>query len=258
MRHAGILRIDHVMSLNRLYWIPSGMAATDGAYVHYPFADLLRLVALESRRHACAVVGEDLGTVPEGFRETMRSANVLSYRIFVFERNRDGSFVAPEEYPELAAASAATHDIATLKGFWLGTDISWRRRLGLYPDEAAQATEAADRNRDRDLLLETLVGAGLLATDQVHRFFSESGEPVYSTELGRAVLTYLARSRARLMLVQLEDVIGETEQANLPGTTDAHPNWRRHLSRTLEEIEASGALDQVARLIGEARRRAAA
>lgn len=258
MRHAGILRIDHVMSLNRLYWIPSGMAATNGAYVNYPFADLLRLVALESRRHACAVVGEDLGTVPEGFRETMRSADVLSYRIFVFERNRDGSFVPPERYPALAAASAATHDIATLKGFWLGADISWRRRLGLYPDEAAQATEAAERSRDRHLLLEALVGEGLLAADQLHGFFSETREPVYSAELGHAILAYLARSQARLMLVQLEDVISETEQANLPGTTDAHPNWRRLLSRTLEEIEAIGALGQVAQLIKEARRRAAA
>jgi 4-alpha-glucanotransferase len=258
MRHAGILRIDHVMSLNRLYWVPSGMAATDGAYVKYPFADLLRLVALESQRHACAVVGEDLGTVPEGFRETMRSANVLSYRIFVFERNRDGSFVRPEHYPALAAASAATHDIATLKGFWLGADIAWRRRLGLYPDEAAQATEAVERSRDRHLLLEALVGTGLLATDQLRRFFSETGEPVYSTELGHAILAYLARSQARLMLVQLEDVIEEIEQANLPGTTEAHPNWRRHLSRTLEEIEASGTLGAVAQLIEEARRRAAA
>ena len=136
MRHAGILRIDHVMSLNRLYWIPSGMEAKAGAYVNYPFDDLLRLVALESRRQACAVVGEDLGTVPDGFRDTMRSANMLSYRIFVFERKSMGHSCRPTEYPALAAASAATHDIATLKGFWLGTDIAWRRRLGLYPGPA--------------------------------------------------------------------------------------------------------------------------
>jgi 4-alpha-glucanotransferase len=247
-----------VMSLNRLYWIPSGMAATDGTYVNYPFADLLRLVALESQRHGCAIVGEDLGTVPEGFRETMRSANVLSYRIFVFERDRDGSFVPPVRYPALAAASAATHDIATLKGFWLGADIAWRRRLGLYPDEAAQEAEAAERSRDRRLLLKALVREGLLATDQLGNFFSATGEPVYSTELGHAILAYLARSQARLMLVQLEDVVSETEQANLPGTTDAHPNWCRHLSRTLEDIEASGALRELAQLIKEARRRAAA
>src|ERR1700726_4720449 len=144
MRYAGILRLDHVMSLNRLYWIPSGMEAKSGAYVNYPFKELIRLVALESWRQACAVVGEDLGTVPEGFRDTMRSANVLSYRIFVFERKSDATFVPPSQYPALAAASAATHDIATLKGFWLGTDIIWRRRLGLYPDRHAQEAGAGE------------------------------------------------------------------------------------------------------------------
>jgi 4-alpha-glucanotransferase len=257
MRHAGILRIDHVMSLNRLYWIPSGMEARAGAYVNYPFNDLLRLVALESNRHACSVVGEDLGTVPEGFRDTLRLANVLSYRIFVFERRQDGSFVPPAEYPALAAASAATHDIATMKGFWLGGEIAWRRRLGLYPNLHAQEAEAAERRRDRHLLLEALVREGLLAPEQISEFLSETGEPVYSTELGDAILTYLARSRARLMLVQLEDVLSETEQANLPGTTDAHPNWRRHLSRGLEEIVNGAELNRVASLIEEARLRSA-
>ncbi|HEX2152341.1 MAG TPA: 4-alpha-glucanotransferase [Stellaceae bacterium] len=126
MRHAGVLRIDHVMGLRRLYWVPSGSPATSGAYVEYPFKEVLRLLALESRRHRCAVVGEDLGTVPPGFRETMQAANVLSYRIVAFERRDDGSFMPPGEYPALAAASAATHDLATVKGFWLGRDIEWR------------------------------------------------------------------------------------------------------------------------------------
>jgi 4-alpha-glucanotransferase len=257
MRHAGILRIDHVMSLKRLYWIPSGMEAKAGTYVRYPFNDLVRLLALESQRHTCAVVGEDLGTVPEGFRDTMQSANALSYRVFVFERRQDGGFVAPVEYPPLAAASAATHDIATLKGFWLGGDIGWRRRLGLYPDRHALEAEAAERNRDRRLVLEALVRDGLLAQQQIGKFLSEDGEPTYSTELRDAILTYLARSRARLMLVQLEDVISETEQANLPGTIEAHPNWRRHLSRGLEDIFESDDLCRVAGLVEEARRRSA-
>jgi len=257
MRHAGILRIDHVMSLSRLYWIPTGMEARAGAYVNYPFEDLLRLVALESQRHACAVVGEDLGTVPEGFRDTMRSANVLSYRIFVFERRQDGEFLPPTEYPALAAASAATHDIATLKGFWLGGDIAWRRRLGLYPDVHAQEAEAAERRRDRYFLLEALVREGLLTEARIGEFLTEGREPVYSTELGDAILAYLARSRARLMLVQLEDVLAEVEQANLPGTTDAHPNWCRQLSRGVEEIVEGGELHRVAGLIRRARLRSA-
>ncbi len=258
MRHAGILRIDHVMSLNRLYWIPNGMAATAGSYVNYPFDDLLRLVALESRRQGCAVVGEDLGTVPEGFRERMRAAEILSYRVAIFERRPGGGFVPPAEYPPLAAASAATHDIATLKGFWLGRDIAWRRRLGLYPDPQAEEAEAVERRRDRRLLLEALAGEGLLAAGRFGEFLPATGEPVYSPELGDAILTYLARSRARLMLVQLEDVVGESEQANLPGTTDAHPNWRRRLAPSIEEIVAGAELRRIAALINEARRRRAA
>ena len=253
MRHAGILRIDHVMSLNRLYWIPSGMEAKAGAYVKYPFEELIRLVALESSRQACAVVGEDLGTVPHGFRDTMRSANILSYRIFGFERKSDGTFVPPTQYPVLAAASPATHDIATLKGFWLGNDIIWRRRLGLYPDRHAQEADAAERYRDRGLLLNALVREGLIAPAQIREFLPEGSEPVYTIELADAILAYLGRSRARLMLVQLEDVLSEVEQANLPGTTDAHPNWRRRLSCGLEEIDRGGELRRVAALIAEAR-----
>ncbi len=257
IRHAGVLRIDHVMALKRLYWIPSGMPANAGCYVNYPFEDLLRLVALESCRERCAVVGEDLGTVPQGFRETMRSANVLSYRILGFERQEDGRFIPPAEYPPLAAASVATHDLATLAGFWLGRDIAWRHRLGLYPDARAEAADAAERGRDRRLLLQALASEGLLAVEDFGRFFAANGEPVYTPELGDAIQAYLARSHARLLLVQLEDVVGECEQANLPGTTDAHPNWRRRLGRTLEEIAGGPELARTAKLIEAARQRSA-
>jgi 4-alpha-glucanotransferase len=257
MRHAGILRIDHVMSLQRLYWVPSGQPATRGAYVNYPFRELLRLVALESRRQGCAVIGEDLGTVPEGFRERLQEANVLSYRVFVFERRGDGSFVPPGDYPPLAAASAATHDLATLKGFWLGNDIAWRRRLQLYPDGAAEAGEAEGRHRDRQKLLEALAGEGLLSPERFGEFLSEDGEPTYGIELGEAILAYLARSRARLMLVQAEDVAGEGEQANLPGTTEAHPNWRRRLQLSLDELCTGPEMARIAALVTAARQRAA-
>jgi 4-alpha-glucanotransferase len=256
MRHAGILRIDHVMGLQRLYWIPDGGPATDGAYVNYPFHDLLRLVALESRRQCCAVVGEDLGTVPEGFRETMRAANALSYRVFVFERVEGARFAPPRDYPPLAAASAATHDLATLKGFWLGHDIAWRERLGLYPDQPARATEMAERRRDRHLLLEALAAEGLLPRERFGEFLATDDTPNYTAELGEAIHTYLARSRARLMLVQLEDVAGESEQANLPGTTDGHPNWRRRLSLRLEDILAGPELLRLADSVNAARRQA--
>jgi 4-alpha-glucanotransferase len=257
MRHAGVLRIDHVMSLNRLYWIPSGMDATEGAYVAYPFDDLLRLVALESHRQCCAVIGEDLGTVPEGFRDRMRAADVLSYRVILFERSADRGFVPPAEYPPLAAAAAATHDMPTIRGFWLGHDIDWRRRLGLYPDVQAAEIETAERRRDRRMLLEALAREGLLMPERFAEFLSESGEPFYSAELADAILAYLGRSAACLTLVQLEDVLGESEQANLPGTTEGHPNWRRRCSHSLEEIVYDPGLRRVAALIGEGRRRSA-
>ena len=256
MRHAGVLRIDHVMSLQRLYWVPSGSTATEGAYVEYPFANLLRLVALESQRQQCAVIGEDLGTVPDGFREALRDANLLSYRIAAFERRPDGNFLSPAEYPPLAAASAATHDLPTLKGFWLGRDIAWRQRLALYPDAAAEAADIADRHTARWQLIEALAREGLIGHERLREFLPFDREPVYATELGEAILAFLARSRARLMLVQLEDIAGEEEQANLPGTSDEHPNWRRRLARRLEDILAGPELQRVAALVNEERARA--
>jgi len=176
----------------------------------------------------------------------------------MFERRADGSFIPPHDYPPLAAASAATHDLATLEGFWLGRDIAWRRQLSLYPDAAAEKADADERAVDRRRLLDALVGEGLLAAAETTRFWSAAGEPVFDRGLGDAIQRYLARSRARLMLVQLEDLVGETEQANLPGTTDEHPNWRRRLSQTLEQISTSGELPRLAGLVEQERRRSAA
>jgi 4-alpha-glucanotransferase len=257
MRHAGVLRIDHVMSLARLYWVPRGQSAVNGAYVTYPFTELLRLVALESHRQGCAVVGEDLGTVPSGFRETMQAANVLSYRVVAFERNWGGGFIAPRDYPALAAASAATHDLPTLKGFWLGRDIAWRQKLALYPNAQAEAAEINDRKRDRWQLLEALAGEGLISHERFGEFLPEPDRPVYTPALGEAILAFLARSRARLMLVQIEDVAGEEEQANLPGTDGSHPNWRRRLTVRLEQLLAGPEMQRVATLVNEERGHAA-
>ena len=155
------------------------MEASAGAYVSYPFEDLLRLVTLESHRQVCAVIGEDLGTVPVGFRKAMRSAAVLSYQVLVFERGHDGSFAPPAENPPLAVTSVATHDIATLKGFWLGRDIAWRQRLDLYPDVESAEADEKERSKDRRLLLDALVSEGLLAAERVGQFLSESGVPIY-------------------------------------------------------------------------------
>ncbi len=257
MRHAGVLRIDHVMSLQRLYWVPAGRSAMAGAYVRYPFAELLRLVALESHRQRCAVVGEDLGTVPSGFRETMQAANLLTYRVVMFERRWDGNFIPPGDYPPLAAASAATHDLATLKGFWLGRDIAWRQRLALYPDAASEAADISDRYTSRWQLLEALAREGLIPYHRFGEFLPQDAAPVYTMELGEAIFAFLGRSPARLMLVQVEDIAGEEEQANLPGTSDAHPNWRRRLSARLEDILEGSEMQRIAALATEGRQRSA-
>ena len=192
--------------------------------------------------------------MPEGFRDTTRAANALSYRVVVFERRSDASFVPPRDYPSLAAASAATHDLATLNGFWLGHDIEWRQRLGIYPDEAAAITEASERRRDRHLLLDALANEGLLPRERFGEFLADD-VPAYTPELGNAIHVFLARSHARLMLMQLEDAASEIEQANLPGTSDSHPNWRRRLSVTLEQL-FSGDMIRLAALVGAARRQA--
>jgi 4-alpha-glucanotransferase len=243
MRHAGALRIDHVMALRQLYWIPEGAPPDAGAYVRYPFEDLVRILCLESRRSRCAVVGEDLGTVPEGFRERMHDAGILSYRVLFFERGQDGGFLPPAHYPESAAATVSTHDIATLKGWWEARDIEWRDRLDLYPSEESRRAEHEARVRDRALLVDALRREGIEV------------DPADEDALCEAVHRFLARAPARLMLVQAEDVAGEVEQPNLPGTVDEHPNWRRRLSHSVEEMLAAPLFRRIAAAVNDERRR---
>ncbi len=249
MRHAGVLRIDHVMALRQLYWVPRGASPAEGSYVAYPFAELRHILALESERQRCMVIGEDLGTVPEGFSETMQEAGVLSYRVLQFERDRTGRFLPPDAYPALASAAVSTHDLPTLRGFWLGRDLEWRRDLGLYPDAAAEEEDAQGRRRDRRRLIEALAAAELLPRAVAAALLPRDDRPVYEPALAEAVHRFLGRSAARLVLMQIEDVVGEIEQANLPGTVGEHPNWRRRLSRRLEEILAGPDLDRLAAAI---------
>jgi 4-alpha-glucanotransferase len=225
MRHAGAVRIDHVMSLTRLFCIPTGRPGSEGAYLRYPLEDLVRIVALESRRNGCLVVGEDLGTVPEGFRPRMRAAGVLSYRVLWFERDPAQAFLPPSAYPAEALVTVTTHDLPTLPGWWDGRDLAWRARLGFYADEAARLSEGHERFVDRFRLLDALTAAGL-APETSDR---SAGPPPLTTELMAAVYRLLARSDGRILMVSLEDLAGETEQPNLPGTVDTHPNWRRRM-----------------------------
>ena len=246
MRVAGALRIDHVMGLMRLYWVAPGMSAADGVYVSYPFQELMAILALESQRNHCLVVGEDLGTVPEGVRETMHAMGILAYRLFYFEKNAEQGFRAPGEiYPE-ALVAPTTHDLPTLAGFWRGADLDLRSELDLFPTETQREAQIVGRAEDRARLLMALEREGLLPEGMaVHPVTV----PEMTPALALAIHQYLARSPARILLAQAEDMLGELEQANLPGTTSGHPNWQRKLSLNLEEWPSDARLAHFAEVM---------
>jgi 4-alpha-glucanotransferase len=224
MQSAGALRIDHAMSLARLFWSPRGRPAVEGTYVHYPFEDQLGVLALESVRAACSVIGEDLGTVPIGFRERMRAAGVLSYRILFFEREHNGDFIAAEHYPALSLAATGTHDLATFAAWLAGSDIDLRAGLGVG-DPGRVPQEHAERELDRGRLIAILRRFGDLVRDDAD-----------STEILIAAHRFLSRSPAQIVMMQVDDAIGETLPVNVPGTAEQYPNWRRKLSLDLETI----------------------
>lgn len=234
MRHAGGLRIDHVMALLQLYWIPQGKSPQDGGYVQYPIDDLVGILALESHRQECIVVGEDLGTVPEGFRERMTAANILSYRVLFFERDAEG-FLPPDRYPELAVAVVSSHDLPTLHAWWDASDLELKSRLDLFPSPEDERTVRAERGRDKAQLRQALRREGLI------------GEALDARTLYPTAHAFLARSRCALAMAQIDDITDETNPVNVPTTSGEYPNWRRRLSLTLEQIAKSPRLAQVAK-----------
>lgn len=224
LRHAGALRIDHAMSLYRLFWIPAGFPAGAGAYVLYPMADMLRVLAEVSQASRALIIGEDLGVVPEGFRPEMDRANLLGYRIFYFERDQNG-FVPPERWQRSALACVGSHDTTTLAAWWTGSDIQLRLEIGLF-DEAAAQKERETRRREKDQAIAALHRCGM----------HEAGE-AFDETVAAGIHRLVAMAPARLVAAQMEDLLGLTEQPNVPGTVDTHPNWRRKLPVTIEELE---------------------
>jgi len=233
LRHGGALRIDHVMRFFRLFWIPDGMEALEGTYVRDRNEDLLGILALESVRNKVLIVGEDLGTVPDEVREALDRRGILSYRLLYFEQDRNGHFRKPGEYPRDALASATTHDLPTLAGFWLGRDIEARRVAGLLPDDATYRQMLADRVREKQKMLDLLTELKLLP-----EWFprNASDVPELTGELHNAVVGFLASTPSKLMVLNQEDLLKETEQQNLPGSTAEYPNWRRKMKCTVEEL----------------------
>ena len=227
MRSAGALRPDLVMMRMRLFGIPAGAKPAEGAYVHYPWQELFAILALESRRHRCMVIGEDLGTVPEPMREAMRAHGVLSYRLLYFERDRNGSFLPPQAYPREAVVAVSTHDLPTFAGWWSAADVQALSTLGMRPEGSSLQDMLDQRAADRERLAEAL-GGPLQAPEPL------GGLP--PDGLSAAVHGYLSRAPSSLMAVQLEDLSGQVEQANIPGTTSEHPNWRRRYAHELNAV----------------------
>ena len=242
MRHAGAIRLDHVMQLMRLFWLPPDKGPSEGAYVRYPFRDLLGIVALESRRNRCLVIGEDLGTVPDEVREPLRDMGVLSYRVFCFEKDTDGSYIKSADYPEQAVATVTTHDLPTLHGYWQGRDLAVRAELDLFPTEEVHEAQVIARSEDRIRLLFALKREALLPEGIDVEAVSL---PEMSSDLVNAVYVYLARSPAKIVMFQLEDLLGQVDQANLPGTTVEYPNWQRKLSVLLDSFSEDPRLESL-------------
>jgi 4-alpha-glucanotransferase len=246
MRHAGALRVDHVMGLMHFYWIPPGEKACQGAYVRYPFDDLLGILALESVRNRCLVIGEDLGTVPEGFRERMAKEGALSYRVMRFERHADGLFKRPGAYPALSLSTSATHDLSTIKGHWLGHDLELRRNLGFYETEEEKRADEDSLRRELDLLIAALKDQGLVPESFPD---GKAGEEETVRRLVVAVERFLARSPSQLLKVNLDDLLVEADPLNLPGTVGEYPNWRRKNSIPLEALGDDPFVNEVIRAV---------
>ena len=227
MRYAGAIRLDHVLGLKRLYLIPDGLPPDQGAYVRLPFEQMLAVTAEESNRDRCIVIGEDLGTVPQGFRATLAQWGIWSYQVMLFERDAAGAFHSPQHYRERALATFSTHDLATFAG-WIGRrDLQVKKDLGLDPGETARERAAAI------VQLRRLLG---LRTKQV---------------AFPAVFRRLATSPARMLVAALEDALGVLDQVNVPGTIDQHPNWRRKLPCELERLRDDNRLHAIARIAAE-------
>ena len=235
-KHGGALRIDHVMRLFRLYWIPDGCDATQGTYVRDFAEDLLGVLALESVRNRVLIIGEDLGTVEPEQRAALERFGILSYRLFYFERNGDGSFKSAAEYPRQALVSSTTHDLPTLAGFWSGRDIETRRELALIADEASYQRWQSDRRMEKRRMLERLIEMQLLPPG----FPLEAADgPELTGEIHNAITGFLAQTPSMLMTLNQEDLTKEPDQQNMPGTTWQYPNWRRKMRYSVEQLHSN-------------------
>lgn len=238
----GGLRIDHAFGLARLWVIPEGAATQDGAYLSYPFEDLIRLATLEAHRAGAFIIAEDLGTAPYGFTDAVTARQMLGMRVLWFERAADHGFIGSQDYAPLSAAMSGTHDTVTIAGWWRGRDLEWAEQLGRLPDGMDRAEAEAIREWDRGLLWSTLDHTSA-------RPAPDNPDPVVD-----AAIAHIARTPSALALVSLEDLLGAEDQPNLPGTVDVHPNWRRRCDAPVGTLLEDARVQHRCRMMDELRR----
>lgn len=232
MKNCGALRIDHVMGLLRLWWIPKGKPPQEGAYIYFPVKEFIAILALESQRNQCSVIGEDLGTVPPEIAALLADAGIYSYKVFFFETAEDGGYLSPKHYPSQAMATLCTHDMPTLRGFWHCDDLKMGADIGLYPDEAQLNALFNERLESKQAILESVAWHGYLP-EGVGR---DASLVPMDSNLSEGLHLHLAAGSSTLMSLQLEDLLEMDKPVNIPGTVDEYPNWRRKLSTTLEDL----------------------
>lgn len=252
MRNCGALRIDHVLGLLRLWWIPKGELATQGAYMYYPVDDMMAILALESHRFQCTVIGEDLGTVPDEIIGKLSTAGIHSYKVFFFETAEDGGFYSPAHYPSQSMAALCTHDMPTLRGFWHCDDLKMGEELGLYPDKEQLAGLFASRAESKQKILDSLDWHGYLPEGVGH----DASYVPMDLHLSEGMQMHLAASSSALLSLQLEDWLEMDKPVNIPGTVDEYPNWRRKLSTTLDDLFTRQDIIDLTRRLTDARGKA--
>ncbi len=235
MQFCGALRIDHVMSLMRLWWCPPGETADHGAYVYYPFPELLGILCLESHLNKCTVVGEDLGVVPDDFREAMAKIGALSNKVFYFEKGDDGAFKAPEKYAENALAMVNNHDVPTLVSWWNKTDLELKDKLRILEEGTTYEEACAQRDQDKEQLMAALYQASVYPASWHGRPVNELADE----DLVQAILLFVNKSNSRVFVLQLEDLMMMDDPVNVPGTYKEHANWQRKLVSPVSELFAS-------------------
>ncbi|MEH8044176.1 4-alpha-glucanotransferase [Gallibacterium anatis] len=249
LNHCGALRIDHIMSLLRLWWIPKGSQAQDGAYIRYPVDDLIAILALESHRHKALIIGEDLGTVPKAIVSKLKNAGILSYKVFYFEFDEQGKSRDLADYPYQAMTTLSTHDLPTIDGYWRGYDFELGQRYGIYPNEKILAILQQQRQEAKAKILARLTEAGIEPD-----LPKDLSSPI-SKKFNHQLQAYVGKVESALLGLQPEDWINMSDPVNIPGTSTQYPNWRRRLSQNITEIFNDPEILQLLQQINASRKR---